>query len=57
MQLILHLTICRGDTISDSCKRAGHKFKLDLRLVMTQNNEHAVDGQESNSKKDIQRQA
>ncbi|KAI9024299.1 hypothetical protein CLU79DRAFT_844944 [Phycomyces nitens] len=33
-----------GDTISDSCKKAGHKFKLDLRLVMIQNDENTVDG-------------
>ncbi|CAO3652152.1 unnamed protein product [Mucor hiemalis] len=33
----------RGDTISDSCKKAGHKFKLDLRLVMIQNDENIVD--------------
>lgn len=32
-----------GDTISDSCKKAGHKFKLDLRLMMIQNDENIVD--------------
>ncbi|CEP19923.1 hypothetical protein [Parasitella parasitica] len=26
---------CRGDTISESCKKTGKKFKLDLRLVLT----------------------
>ncbi|KAG1086187.1 hypothetical protein G6F42_021090 [Rhizopus arrhizus] len=26
---------CRGDTISESCKKIGKKFKLDLRLVLT----------------------
>ncbi|RCH90623.1 hypothetical protein CU097_000982 [Rhizopus azygosporus] len=43
MQLILHLTIFRGDTISRSCKKAGQKFKLDLRLVMIQDDENTVD--------------
>jgi len=43
MQLILRLTVFRGDTISDSCKKAGHKFKLDLRLVMIQNDKNIVD--------------
>ncbi|KAI7894283.1 uncharacterized protein EV154DRAFT_560511 [Mucor mucedo] len=32
-----------GDTISDSCKKAGHKFKLDLRLVMIRNDENIVE--------------
>lgn len=44
MQLILRLTIFRGDTISGSCKKAGQKFKLDLRLVMIQDDENIVDG-------------
>lgn len=43
MQLIIRLTVCRGDTISDSCKKAGHKFKLDLQLVIIQNDENIVD--------------
>ncbi|PHZ07986.1 uncharacterized protein RHIMIDRAFT_82151 [Rhizopus microsporus ATCC 52813] len=33
-----------GDTISGSCKKVGKKFKLDLRLVMIQDDENIVDG-------------
>lgn len=43
MQHILRLTIFRSDTISGSCKKAGQKFKLDLRLVMIQDDENIVD--------------
>lgn len=43
MQLILRLTSYRGDAISSSCKKAGKKFKLDLRLVMV-HDESIVDG-------------
>lgn len=30
-----YLTNSRGDTISESCKKIGKKFKLDLRLVLS----------------------
>ncbi|CAO3702507.1 unnamed protein product [Rhizopus stolonifer] len=33
-----------GDTVSDSCKKAGQQFKLDLRIVMIQDGENTVDG-------------
>lgn len=32
-----------GDTISTSCKKAGRKLKLDLKLVFVEENVHAVD--------------
>lgn len=36
--------ISRGDSISDSCKKAGQKFKLYLRLVLIQDGDNTVDG-------------
>lgn len=43
MQLIHLVTIFRGDTISGSCKKAGKNFKLDLRLIMIQDEENFID--------------
>ena len=42
MQLI-RLTIFRSDTISGSCKEAGERFKLDLCLVMLEDDKLSVD--------------
>lgn len=56
---ILRLTIFRSDIVSGSCKQAGQRFKLDLRLVIIQDGENAVDGctGEMARKVTLQRQA